>query len=80
MTDHLFIHCQEMEDEEIVQQVQKGVRSRFYKQGRYSVTDEKGTHHWRYGGRRISPHFYAVLVFRFKNNSTEKNVSTTQIK
>ena len=36
----------EMEDEEIVQQVQKGVNSRFYKQGRYSVTREKGTHHF----------------------------------
>lgn len=36
----------EMEDEEIVQQVQKGIRSRFYKQGRYSVTREKGTHHF----------------------------------
>ncbi|HET9823864.1 MAG TPA: aromatic ring-hydroxylating dioxygenase subunit alpha [Chitinophagaceae bacterium] len=36
----------ELEDEEIVQQVQKGVRSRFYKNGRYSVTREKGTHHF----------------------------------
>lgn len=36
----------EMEDEEIVQQVQKGIRSRFYQQGRYSVTREKGTHHF----------------------------------
>lgn len=36
----------EMEDEEIVQQVQKGVRSRFYKHGRYSTTREKGTHHF----------------------------------
>jgi len=36
----------EKEDEEIVQQVQKGIRSRFYKQGRYSVTREKGTHHF----------------------------------
>lgn len=36
----------EMEDEEIVQQVQKGVQSRFYKKGRYSVTREKGTHHF----------------------------------
>jgi choline monooxygenase len=36
----------EMEDEEIVQQVQKGVRSRFYEHGRYSVTREKGTHHF----------------------------------
>jgi choline monooxygenase len=36
----------EMEDEEIVEAVQKGVRSRFYKHGRYSVTQEKGTHHF----------------------------------
>jgi choline monooxygenase len=36
----------EKEDEEIVQNVQKGVRSRFYKHGRYSVTKEKGTHHF----------------------------------
>ena len=36
----------EMEDEEIVQQVQKGIRSRYYKHGRYSVTREKGTHHF----------------------------------
>jgi choline monooxygenase len=36
----------EMEDEEIVCKVQKGVRSRFYNAGRYSVTREKGTHHF----------------------------------
>jgi choline monooxygenase len=36
----------EMEDEEIVQQVQKGVQSRFYTHGRYSVTKEQGTHHF----------------------------------
>jgi choline monooxygenase len=36
----------EMEDEEIVQQVQKGVTSRFYTHGRYSVTRETGTHHF----------------------------------
>ncbi|HEV8284417.1 MAG TPA: aromatic ring-hydroxylating dioxygenase subunit alpha [Chitinophagaceae bacterium] len=36
----------ELEDEEIVQKVQEGVRSRFYKHGRYSVTREKGTHHF----------------------------------
>ena len=36
----------EMEDEDIVQNVQKGVRSRFYQHGRYSVTREKGTHHF----------------------------------
>ncbi len=36
----------EMEDEEIVQNVQKGIRSRFYKHGRYSVNREQGTHHF----------------------------------
>ncbi|MCO5947803.1 aromatic ring-hydroxylating oxygenase subunit alpha [Mucilaginibacter flavidus] len=36
----------EQEDEEIVENVQKGVRSRFYQQGRYSVTREQGTHHF----------------------------------
>ena len=36
----------EMEDEEIVQNVQKGIRSRFYTKGRYSVSREKGTHHF----------------------------------
>jgi choline monooxygenase len=36
----------EMEDEEVVESVQKGMRSSFYKQGRYSVTREQGTHHF----------------------------------
>lgn len=36
----------EMEDEEIVESVQKGILSRFYKSGRYSVTRESGTHHF----------------------------------
>jgi choline monooxygenase len=36
----------ELEDEEIVEQVQKGILSRFYKHGRYSVTRESGTHHF----------------------------------
>jgi len=36
----------EMEDEEIVQNVQRGIRSRFYSKGRYSVTREQGTHHF----------------------------------
>lgn len=36
----------EMEDEEVVEAVQKGVKSRFYKQGRYSVSREQGTHHF----------------------------------
>ena len=36
----------ELEDEEIVENVQKGVRSRFYQHGRYSVSREQGTHHF----------------------------------
>ena len=40
------LHQVELEDEEIVHNVQKGVHSRFYSQGRYSVTREKGTHHF----------------------------------
>lgn len=36
----------ELEDEEVVTNVQTGVRSRFYKHGRYSVTRETGTHHF----------------------------------
>jgi choline monooxygenase len=36
----------EIEDEEIVEAVQKGIRSRFYSHGRYSVTREQGTHHF----------------------------------
>jgi len=40
------LHQVEMEDEDIVQHVQKGIRSRFYNHGRYSVKMEKGTHHF----------------------------------
>ena len=40
------LHQVEMEDEDVVQQVQKGIRSRFYRHGRYSVTRETGTHHF----------------------------------
>ena len=36
----------EMEDEEIVRAVQRGVRSRFYRHGRYSPTRERGVHHF----------------------------------
>ena len=36
----------EMEDEEVVENVQKGIRSRFYTHGRYSATREQGTHHF----------------------------------
>lgn len=40
------LHQVEMEDEDVVQHVQKGIRSRFYKHGRYSVNRETGTHHF----------------------------------
>jgi choline monooxygenase len=40
------LHSVEMEDEEVVNNVQKGIRSRFYTHGRYSVTREQGTHHF----------------------------------
>jgi choline monooxygenase len=36
----------EHEDEEVVEAVQKGILSRFYRHGRYSVTREQGTHHF----------------------------------
>jgi len=36
----------ELEDEEVVESVQKGIRSRYYTRGRYSVTREQGTHHF----------------------------------
>lgn len=36
----------ELEDEEIVENVQKGIHSRFYQHGRYSVSREQGTHHF----------------------------------
>ena len=36
----------ELEDEAVVQSVQRGIRSRFYSHGRYSPTREQGTHHF----------------------------------
>jgi len=36
----------EEEDEEVVENVQRGIRSRYYRHGRYSVTREQGTHHF----------------------------------
>lgn len=36
----------EHEDEEVVQKVQKGIRSRFYTHGRYAPKREQGTHHF----------------------------------
>ncbi|HEX8286951.1 MAG TPA: SRPBCC family protein [Pyrinomonadaceae bacterium] len=36
----------ELEDQAVVESVQKGIRSRFYERGRYSPTREQGTHHF----------------------------------
>jgi phenylpropionate dioxygenase-like ring-hydroxylating dioxygenase large terminal subunit len=36
----------ELEDQTVVESVQKGLRSRFYTTGRYSPTREQGTHHF----------------------------------
>ncbi|HEU5210478.1 MAG TPA: aromatic ring-hydroxylating dioxygenase subunit alpha [Longimicrobiales bacterium] len=40
------LHRVEMEDEEVVESVQRGVRSRLYDRGRYSARREIGTHHF----------------------------------
>jgi choline monooxygenase len=40
------LHSVELEDEAVVESVQKGIRSRFYDRGRYSPTREQGTHHF----------------------------------
>ncbi|HSW05574.1 aromatic ring-hydroxylating oxygenase subunit alpha [Aquabacterium sp.] len=40
------LHRVEMEDEAVVLTVQRGVRSRFYRGGRYSPTREQGVHHF----------------------------------
>ena len=36
----------ELEDEEVVESVQRGLRSRLYTSGRYSPKMEKGVHHF----------------------------------
>jgi len=40
------LHNVELEDEAVVESVQKGIRSRFYSHGRYSPAREQGTHHF----------------------------------
>jgi choline monooxygenase len=40
------LHRVEMEDEAVVESVQRGIRSRFYERGRYSPSREQGTHHF----------------------------------
>lgn len=49
-TPHIWedshIHITELEDEEVVESVQQGIKSRFYNAGRYSPTMEKCVHHF----------------------------------
>lgn len=40
------LHRVEMEDEEVVESVHRGLQSRFYHRGRYSPKMEKGVHHF----------------------------------
>lgn len=40
------LHRVEMEDEAVVEAVQRGLKGRFYRQGRYSPLRETGTHHF----------------------------------
>jgi choline monooxygenase len=40
------LHRVEMEDDAVVESVQRGIRSRNYDRGRYSPTREQGTHHF----------------------------------
>jgi len=40
------LHSVELEDEAVVESVQRGIRSRFYSNGRYSPQREQGTHHF----------------------------------
>lgn len=40
------LHETELEDEAVVESVQKGMQSRFYRQGRFSPTMEQGVHHF----------------------------------
>ena len=42
-----LLHQTELEDETVVQQIAKGVKSRFYKRGRYSPQWEQNVHHFQ---------------------------------
>jgi choline monooxygenase len=54
------LHKVELEDEKVVEQVQKGVISRFYEYSRFSPSMEKGVHHFH------------TLISRFLNSQTKK--------
>ena len=42
------LHKVEMEDEEVVESVQRGISSRLYDRGRFSARREVGTHHFHH--------------------------------
>ncbi len=44
--DSNSVDCIELEDQRVVLNVQKGIKSKFYNRGRYSAQHEKGTHHF----------------------------------
>jgi choline monooxygenase len=52
------LHRVEMEDEAVVESVQRGIRSRYYSHGRYSPTREQGTHHFH----RLIADFLSLLT------------------
>jgi choline monooxygenase len=62
----------ELEDEAIVQQVQKGLKSRFYSQGRFSVQHEQGPHHFH----RLLQQFLSNTDQKIRATSIEVAQST----
>ena len=44
--DHNSVNHIEFEDQKVVLDVQKGIKSKFYDRGQYSAEHEKGTHHF----------------------------------
>jgi choline monooxygenase len=52
------LHRVEMEDEAVVESVQRGIRSRYYSHGRYSPTREQGTNHFH----RLIADFLSLLT------------------
>ncbi|WP_217349964.1 aromatic ring-hydroxylating oxygenase subunit alpha [Muriicola soli] len=53
------LHKVEMEDEAVVESVNRGIRSKYYQAGRFSPTREKGVHHFH------------TLLARFLNGEVE---------
>ncbi|MFN3330835.1 MAG: SRPBCC family protein, partial [Pyrinomonadaceae bacterium] len=58
------LHRVEMEDEAVVESVQKGIRSRFYDRGRYSPSQERCVHHFH----RLIAEFMSVEETAVENS------------